>query len=199
MNFPFDSKMYSTIIIRGQSLEDQWKKKNSLRIYFSGQIWNSDNYYKSKKAGQMKWKKRCLTFGSEANTCCLTSQTNRSDGNCKHLNTFNSGTWTRTKSHPSRGSGGGSSSKPPPPANIGAWSIILWAIFFFFSSPLLLLWSTVSPTKNCCKYVSKYNLVYLNILCCLLNIESVHHIHTKKETTTSSSSLCSILLFVSFV
>lgn len=64
-----------------------------------------------------------ITFGSDANTCCFTSQMSRSDGNCKHLNTFNSGTWTRTKSHPSRASGGGSSSKPSPPANIGAWSI----------------------------------------------------------------------------
>lgn len=68
------------------------------------------------------------TFGNDANTCCFTSQINRSDGNCKHLNTFNSGTWTRTNSHPSRGSGGGSSSKLlplPPPAIIGAWSILL--------------------------------------------------------------------------
>lgn len=64
-----------------------------------------------------------ITFGSDANTCCLTSQISLSDGNCKHLKTFNSGTWTRTKSHPSRASGGRSSSNPSPPANIGAWSI----------------------------------------------------------------------------
>lgn len=71
-----------------------------------------------------------FTFGSEANTCCLTSQTSRSDGNCKLLNTFNSGTCTRTRSHPSRGSGGGSSSKPSPPAKIGAWSMLQFVLFF---------------------------------------------------------------------
>lgn len=68
------------------------------------------------------------TFGNDANTCCFTSQINRSDGNCKLLNTFNSGTWTRTNSHPSRGSGGGSSSNPSPPAKIGAWSMALFAV-----------------------------------------------------------------------
>lgn len=61
----------------------------------------------------MKIMKMCtLTLGNDASTCCLTSQTRRSDGNCKHLYTFSSGTWIRTNSQPSRGSGGGSSSKP---------------------------------------------------------------------------------------
>lgn len=72
-----------------------------------------------------------FTFGNDANTCCLTSQTRRSDGNCSDLKTFNSGTCTRTKSHPSRGSGGGSSSKPSPPAKIGDWSIFYLLILLF--------------------------------------------------------------------
>lgn len=73
-----------------------------------------------------------FTFGNDANTCCLTSQTRRSDGNCSDLKTFNSGTCTRTKSHPSRGSGGGSSSKPSPPAKIGDWSIVYLLVLVFF-------------------------------------------------------------------
>lgn len=75
----------------------------------------------------------------------MTSQTNRSDGNCKHLNTFNSGTWTRTKSHPSRGSGGGSSSNPPPPANIGAWSMIF--AFLVFSQIFCFIFCSLSSIK----------------------------------------------------
>lgn len=55
--------------------------------------------------------KKTPTLGSDAKTCCFTSQTRRSDGNCKHLYTFNSGTCIRTRSHPSFGSGGESSSK----------------------------------------------------------------------------------------
>lgn len=90
-----------------------------------------------------------LTFGNEASTCCLTSQTRRSDGNWRHLYTFSSGTWIRTSSHPSRGSGGGSSSNAPGPdvlsilagfcltLGVGGWYVVILAAW-------LLLRRTVS-------------------------------------------------------
>lgn len=195
MNFSRDSGIYSTIIIiRGQSLYDQYEEIHC--IHLSGQIWNGLTILKARKLVEWKMKNRWfLTFGSEANTCCLTSQTNRSDGNCKHLNTFNSGTWTRTKSHPSRGSGGGSSSKPPPPANIGAWSIILWTFFFcfslFFCDLLFLLLKKL------------FAIPFLNIIWCIWIffvaslIFNQLHMHTKKKRFVFrcfTSSYC-VLLF----
>lgn len=72
--------------------------------------------------------KHFRTFGNEANTCCLTSHTIRSVGNCKHFDTFNSGTWMRTRSHPSRCSGGGESSSLSN-GIVTVWSIMVSIIF----------------------------------------------------------------------
>lgn len=85
-----------------------------------------------------------LTFGSDARTCCFTSQTSRSDGNCRHLETFSSGTWIRTSSQPSRGSGGGSSSKPT------ACSMVIWSemcVWVLFVKDACGIWRTMQPSE----------------------------------------------------